>query len=198
MPWSAGCIINTSESKFSVHTASLATIHSRGRSVRPAASSYEAFTPEETQTLFKALPRDVAPAKHTPESALPWVALIAAYSGARLEEIAQLAVVDIRDQEANGATIKVVDIHNGGNNALKNKASARLVPVHSELVRAGFLDYVKALPQNGPLFPGLTRRASMGKIGARLGELFRKKLITLGMKRDGPCFTLSGIASQSD
>jgi integrase len=28
----------------------------------------------------------------------------------------------------------------------------------------------------------------MGKIGARLGELFRKKLITLGMKRDGLVF----------
>ena len=44
-----------------------------------------------------------------------------------------------------------------------------LVPVHSELVHAGFLDYVKALPQHGSLFPGLTRRASKGKIGARLG-----------------------------
>ena len=39
-------------------------------------------------------------------------------------------------------------------------------------------------PQDGPLFPGLKRRASKdGKIGARLGELFRK----LGLKRDGLC-----------
>jgi integrase len=159
-----------------------------GQKRKAGGESYGAFTPEEIQTLFKALPRDVAPAKHTPETALPWVALVAAYSGARLEEIAQLGVADIRDQEANGASIKVIDIHNGGNNALKNKASARLVPVHSELVHAGFLDYVKALPQHGPLFPGLTRRASKGKIGARLGEIFRKKLIALGMKRDGLVF----------
>jgi integrase len=60
--------------------------------------------------------------------------------------------------------------------------------VHSELVHAGLLDYVKALPHDGLLFPGLTRRASKGKIGARLGELFRKKLIALGMKRDGLVF----------
>jgi len=43
-------------------------------------------------------------------------------------------------------------------------------------------------PQDGPLFPGLKRRASKdGKIGARLGELFRKRLVALGLKRDGLC-----------
>jgi integrase len=48
---------------------------------------------------------------------------------------------------------------------------------------------VKALPQNGPLFPGLVRRQSKGgKIGARLGELFRKKLVALNLKRKGLCF----------
>jgi integrase len=73
-------------------------------------------------------------------------------------------------------------------NKLKNDSSARLIPVHSELVRLGLLDYVKALPK-GPLFPGLTRRESKGgKIGARVGELFRKKLVALGLKREGLCF----------
>jgi integrase len=160
-----------------------------GMKAQAGGESYQAFTEVELATLFRALPREVKPAKHTPESALPWVALIAAYTGARLEEIAQLAAKDIREQQANGATITVIDIHNGGNNLLKNKASARLIPVHSELVRAGLLDYVKALPKGGPLFPGLVRRESKGgKIGARLGELFRKRLIALGLKREGLCF----------
>jgi hypothetical protein len=84
----------------------------------------------------------------------------------------------------------VFDIHNGDDkHHLKNESSARAVPVHSELVRAGLLDYVKALPQDGLLFPGLTRRASKGdKIGARVGELFRKKLEALDLKRKGLCF----------
>jgi len=160
-----------------------------GQKAKAAGESYRPFESDELQRLFAGLPREISPAKHTPESALPWVALIAAYTGMRLEEIAQLSAGDVRDQQANGATITVVDIHNGGNNALKNKASARLVPVHSELVRAGFLDYVRALPQGGMLFPGLIRRASKGgKIGARLGELFRKKLVALGLKRAGLCF----------
>jgi integrase len=150
--------------------------------------SYVPFTIAELQTLFDALPRAIAPAKHSPESALPWVALIALYTGMRLEEIAQLTVADIRAAGANGGTFTVIDIHNGGTNKLKNETSARLVPVHSELVRAGFLKYVEAV-KSGPLFPGLKRRESKGgKVGARLGELFRKKLVALGLKRKGKCF----------
>jgi len=160
-----------------------------GQKAKAVGESYRPFEAAELRTLFAALPREVKPAEHSPESALPWVALIAAYTGMRLEEIAQLSAADVREQQANGATITVFDIHNGGNNALKNKASARLVPVHSELVRAGFLAYVKALPKGGLLFPGLIRRASKGgKIGARLGELFRKRLVGLGIKRPGLCF----------
>jgi integrase len=153
-----------------------------------ARSSYAPFTVAELQALFGAMPRDVAPKKHTPETALPWVALIAAYTGMRLEEIAQLSTADIREENANGATVTVIDIHNGGTNNLKNDSAPRLVPVHSALVRAGLLDYVAGL-KAGPLFPGLSRRASKGgKVGARLGELFRKRLVALGIKRDGLCF----------
>ena len=39
--------------------------------------------------------------------------------------------------------------------SLKTKAATRVVPIHSELVRCGFLDYVKALPRDGQLFPAL-------------------------------------------
>src|SRR5262245_10628765 len=105
----------------------------------------------------------------------------------RLEEIAQLTVADVQTRDANGGTIVVFNIHNGGKNHLKNETSARAIPVRSELVRAGLLKYGRALPQDGLLFPGLKRRQSKGgKIGARLGELFRRRLIALDMKRDGP------------
>ena len=94
----------------------------------------------------------------------------------------------IREETANGASVWCIDIHNGGTNNLKNDSAPRLVPVHSALVRAGLLDYVAGL-KAGPLFPGLSRRASKGgKVGARLGELFRKRLVALGIKRDGLCF----------
>jgi integrase len=153
-----------------------------------AATSYQPFTVAELQKLFDAMPREVAPVKHTPDTAMPWVALIALYTGARLEEIAQLTVADVRAEQANGATVTIIDIHNGGANKLKNESAARLIPVHSALVRAGLLKYVDAVKAK-PLFPGLTRRASKGdKVGARVGELFRKKLVALKLKREGLCF----------
>jgi integrase len=159
-----------------------------GQKRKAGGDSYEAFTVPELQALFDSFKFEVAP-KHTPETALPWVSLIAAYTGMRLEEIAQLRTNDIRSEGANGSTVTVIDIHNGGSNTLKNESSARLVPVHSALVRAGLLRYRDSLPADGLLFPGLARRASKGgKIGARLGELFRKRLETLGLKRKGLCF----------
>jgi integrase len=147
------------------------------------------FEISELQTLFDAMPRQMQPARHSPETALPWVTLIGAFTGMRLEEISQLKATDIRVVKANGATVTVIDVHNGTGNSLKNESAVRLVPLHSQLEKAGLLDYVKAMPKGSLLFPGLTRRSSKGdKIGARIGELFRKKLEALGMKRDGLCF----------
>jgi hypothetical protein len=106
-------------------------------------SSYQPFTVTELQTLFDAMPREVRPKKHTPETALPWVALMALYTGMRLEEVAQLTTADVREETANGARVWCIDVHNGGDNKLKNETSARLIPVHSELVRLGLLDYIR-------------------------------------------------------
>src|SRR5262249_6288532 len=142
-----------------------------------AAEKREALTAAELQQLFAALPVEIEPKKHSPETALPWAVRIAAFSGMRLEEIGQLTVADIKTVGTNGGTVVAFNIHNGGNNHLKNKSSERVVPVHSQLVRMGLLKYIRALPKDGLLFPGLTRRASKGdKIGARVGELFRKLL----------------------
>ncbi len=67
--------------------------------------------------------------------------------------------------------------------------SIRKIPIHLELVRIGFLDYVAALPKGGKLFPGLVARKSKGgKLGAHLGEEFREWLIRLGLKRDKLCY----------
>jgi integrase len=158
-----------------------------GQRRKVSGESYSGFTPAEVNTLLAALPVEITPTKHTPETALPWITLIGAYTGARLEEIAQLTVADIKTLGANGSTVTVFDIHN--KHRLKNESSARAIPLHSAIVRAGLLDYAKALPQGSALFPGLKRRASKGgKVGARIGELFRKRLIAMGMKRPGICF----------
>jgi integrase len=147
------------------------------------------YTIDELQTLFDAMPREVNPKKHTPETAVPWVALIAAYSGACLEEICQLTVDDVREEDANGGRLWCIDIHNGddGHKVKNDKARPRLLPMHSALVRAGLLEYIANLPdKRGQLFPGLKRRASKdNKIGPRVGEIYNKKLRAFGLKRKG-------------
>jgi hypothetical protein len=84
-----------------------------GMKAKVAGSSYQPFTVADLQTLFDALPRQRKPAKHSPDTALPWCAAIALYTGARLEEIAQLTTADFREEAANGARVWCIDIHNG-------------------------------------------------------------------------------------
>jgi integrase len=148
------------------------------------------YSLEELQKLFADLPREVAPTEHTPETALPWAALIALYTGACLEEICQLTLDDIRQEKTNGGTTPIFDIHNGDElHKLKNEdARPRWVPVHSELVRLGLFDYIANVRTQGhkQLFPGLTRRPSKdNKIGCYVGDLLGKKVRKLGLHRPG-------------
>jgi integrase len=148
------------------------------------------FTIEEIKTLLDALPCEIAPKKHTPQTAVGWAARIALYMGTGLEETCQLTVDDIREETVNGGTLVCINIHNGDDgHILKNDESRpRLLPMHSALVRLGLLEYVANVRKEGhkQLFPGLTRRASKdNKIGPRVGELFNKKRRALGIKREG-------------
>lgn len=84
-----------------------------------------------------------------------WVPLIALYTGARLNEICQLYLCDL--DESNG--IKILRITaDGGRKRLKTKAARRSIPLHSELLRLGLLNYADSLGQQGQdrLFPELT------------------------------------------
>jgi integrase len=148
------------------------------------------FTIEEVQTLVGAFPPDINPKKYTPETAVPWVVLLAAHTGMCLEEICQLTLADIREETVNGGTLVCIDIHNGDEgHLLKNEdARPRLLPIPRALVEAGFLTYVDNVRKQGhkQLFPGLTRRPSKdNKIGPRVGELFNKKRKALGIVRNG-------------
>ena len=69
-----------------------------------------------------------------------WLINISAYSGARLEEIAQLNPFSdfyLKD------SVWVIDINNLDNKSLKNLSSKRLVPIHSKLLQDGLLQFVE-------------------------------------------------------
>ncbi len=76
---------------------------------------------------------------------LPW---LAASTGSRIGEVAQLHGSHVCERE--GITVlKIAPASDGG--SIKNAESERYVPIHSQLVADGFLDFVKTRGE-GPLF----------------------------------------------
>jgi len=81
---------------------------------------------------------------------LPWLAL---YTGARLGELAQLLVADVR--EHHGVWIFHITREGSDLKSTKTEGSQRVVPIHSELIKLGFLGYHKSIAERGEaqLFP---------------------------------------------
>jgi integrase len=117
--------------------------------------------------------RDKNPARY-------WLPLLCLFTGARREEIGQLAVCDIQEEDG----IPFIRINDDAKleQSLKNEGSRRRVPVHSSLVKLGFLDYVKKIREGNHvrLFPTLTRGANgwSDPVGKAFGRLVTKVGLT--------------------
>jgi integrase len=96
-----------------------------------------------------------------------WVPLLGLYTGARVGELCQLRVVDVEAGQ-HGAFIRITEEAEGA--TVKSAAGHRRVPVHSELVRLGFLDYVQAMRGAGAaqLWPDMKFRK--GKPGGYFSD----------------------------
>jgi len=97
-----------------------------------------------------------------------WILWVCAFTGYRLDEVAGRDVRDVQRIDRYW----VLDIPDG-----KTDGSARKIPLHSALIREGFINYVKSLSPDGPLFPDLTpdlhgRRA--GSATKRIGRWLRQ------------------------
>lgn len=110
-----------------------------------------------------------------------WIPLLALHSGARLMEAVQLLGQDIGCEDG----IWFIDINgdDGGHNgkSVKNETSVRRIPVHSELIRLGFLDFVSTVERGERLFPDV----AIGPIQQRhryASKLFNKLLLSAGVK----------------
>lgn len=116
-----------------------------------------------------------------------WIPLFGLFHGARVGELAQLQVSDI-DVTSDIPTIRITN--EGEGQRVKTAASVREVPIHSELVRLGFLDYVTAVKESGgrSLWPALPLRK--GKPGTYFSNWFGEYRKTLGFGKnpDFHCF----------
>jgi integrase len=132
------------------------------------------WTPAEIQGFFAlpvfqsyALPKLV----DAGGAAAYWVPLLGLYTGARVGELCQLRAEDVA-QDAAGPMLRITDEGEGAK--LKTAGSRRDVPLHPELIRLGFLDYVESVRKLGHVSLWPRMRFRKGKPGAFFSEWFRK------------------------
>ncbi|NDW02415.1 DUF6538 domain-containing protein [Salipiger sp. PrR002] len=112
-------------------------------------------------------------ARHEVKPELRWLPWMCAYSGARIEELAQLMVDDFF--ECDGEWF--YRLTNKGGKTLKNRHSIRVVPVHADLMDEGLLKFVYSA-NNAPakrLFPNRSQGNVAGWIRREL-KITRREL----------------------
>jgi integrase len=93
-------------------------------------------------------------------------------------------VSDIKKEDG----VWIIDLHaDDPGKSLKTVSSVRKVPLHPALIAEGFLDYVRSLTSNGPLFPDLTPDR-FGRRGGNGTKLIGRWVRSLGItdKRKAP------------
>jgi integrase len=148
----------------------------------------EGFTIEElnkmfTAPLFTGCAGEAAgdwakPGKQVIRNSKFWIPLISLFSGMTVSEICDLEKVDVRNQ-AGMVSLDVRTDHSR-NRTVKTKSRVRRVPVHPELIKFGFLEYVEKLAE-GPLFPELYLNAS--NPSDAFGKWFLRFRLSIGVDR---------------
>lgn len=134
--------------------------------------------------LSKIFNSDLMIGKHLPQVAdygvAPiWLPILCYYTGARIEEMAQLGVNDLGFSDSS---IYYLSINaDGEDKTVKNVGSVRHIPLHQDLLELGFVEYVNSLPKGGRIFPKLkinNRGKYSRNISKWLENYFRGKLNT--------------------
>jgi integrase len=126
---------------------------------------------EDLETLFdpQNLDRDKFKRSYT-----FWLPYLGLYTGARIEELCQLNLADIR--QVGG--ILVFDINDRDEKRLKTQSSRRVVPVHPRLIELGLHDHVESMRKKGEdrLFPELKKqRDGYSQVASKWFGRYRQK-----------------------
>lgn len=153
-------------------------------------SRREAFTDEEVSKIFSAQwflsgsgEKTKAGTYRTFQPFHYWLPLLGLFTGARINELAQLHLNDI----GQDGSVWYIDINRKTpDKSLKNNWSARKVPLHSQLVELGFIEWCKELRGAGfqRVFPELSWN-STNRYAKEPIRVMSQHLESLGMPRDG-------------
>ncbi len=112
-----------------------------------------------------------------------WIPICAMFTGARIGEIAQIRVSDIKQLDDVWIFDIVSDEESADPTALKNRASRRIIPIHERLIGSGFLTYVQSVEkaEQKRLFPSIVAN-SREHFGAEPSRFWRNYLGRIGIK----------------
>lgn len=148
----------------------------------------DVFEPHELQDIFSLLwfvtgtgERNKHGRFHLYQPYYYWMPLLALFTGARVNELAQLRLDDV--QEGDGIYFFNLDIDDESDKKLKNANARREIPVHSMLINLGLLEYVKALRRAGYdcLFPEITPNKDKGH-GKAVSAWFNSAILDKRLK----------------
>ena len=152
-------------------------------SQRKRLPGYQFFHHDELQRIFA---KDSYLALRTPHEF--WMPLLGLFTGARIGELSQLTLHDIR-QDEDGHWI--IGINDKEFKKVKTDASRREIPLHPKLIELGFLDYLEdvraAVPESDRVFPYL-RKDSKNGFADVPSESFGRYLDTLAIYADDKVF----------
>jgi integrase len=72
-----------------------------------------------------------------------WLPLLSLFNGARQAELASLTAADVQTEPETSTPLLYITAQASRGKKLKTKASRRVVPIHAQLVRLGFLKFVE-------------------------------------------------------
>ena len=147
-------------------------------------TTVKAYSKDQTALIFKELTEN--PSGLVRKDSHKWGTLLGLFTGARLNEICQLDIADIQ-QDGDVWFLNITD-EGDDNKSVKANASRRKVPVHSEVIRLGFLDFVASRKSGKRLFPEYSYNVN-GGYGRNLGRWYNESFLPkLGIKKPGIVF----------
>jgi len=147
-------------------------------------SERKPFSAEQARLIYTELTQN--PSGLVRKDSHKWGMLLGMFTGARLNEICQLDIADVQ-QEGDTWFLNITD-EGDDTKSVKSEAGRRKVPLHSQLVRLGFLEFVDSRRNGTRLFPDYSYSAN-GGYGRNLGRWCNESFLPkLGIKQPGLVF----------
>ena len=152
--------------------------------------SIRSYTDQEVKTVLSIA--------RTQKGFKKWIPWINTFTGTRIAEAAQLNIEDFKTEsgvwyidinEDSNDSEKSSTAQKSGIKSVKTEGSLRKVPLHSQLLAEGLIEFVTSRGRRGPLFTDLTPDtygSRGGTASKRLGRLIRKEAGLID-KRISPC-----------